>query len=149
MSKGSFVAVVLFTLIVPARLICSPLVQIQSTQTVDLNEYLKIVADSAGISPMFLNTIRSVPLTDDLRSLLQATERNRILAVTAGHAVSLMKAGYELERARFETGHSTVRLVLEAQEAVLEAQSSEAEAKLTLSKTISDLRKVMRALLEK
>lgn len=81
-------------------------------------------------------------LLAQVRAAVRAVETNLESADISAKATELSVRQYELEKARFDAGLSTSRLVLEAQDALERARVSELQAKVNLRTAIADLQRL-------
>jgi outer membrane protein len=95
-----------------------------------------------------LNTVRSQKvrleqleqlLLVNVRSAVRAVETQLIVVEIAGKATELSSRQYDLQKARFDAGLSTARLVLQAQEDLETARVAELTAKVTLRLAYSEM----------
>lgn len=77
-----------------------------------------------------------------VRAAVRAVETNLESAEISAMATKLSARQYELEKARFDAGLSTSRLVLEAQDALERARVSELQANVNLRNAVSDLHRL-------
>lgn len=77
-----------------------------------------------------------------VRAAVRAAETNLESVEISAKATELSIRQYELEKARFDAGLSTSRLVLEAQDALERARVSELQAKVNLRNAVSDLHRL-------
>ncbi|MFI5356226.1 MAG: TolC family protein [Opitutales bacterium] len=78
-------------------------------------------------------------ITVQVRSAVRSVETNQESVTIAAQATGLSEKQYDLELARFDTGLSTSRLVLQAQDDLEKARVSELQARVNLRKAISGL----------
>ncbi|MCW5547566.1 MAG: TolC family protein [Opitutaceae bacterium] len=81
-------------------------------------------------------------LLAQVRAAVRAVETNLESADISAKATELSVRQYELEKARFDAGLSTSRLVLEAQDALERARVSELQALVNLRTAVADLRRL-------
>jgi outer membrane protein TolC len=77
-----------------------------------------------------------------VRAAVRAVETNLESVEISAKATELSARQYELEKARFDAGLSTSRLVLEAQDALERARVSELQANVNLRNAVSDLQRL-------
>jgi outer membrane protein TolC len=81
-------------------------------------------------------------LTVQVRAAIRAVETNRASVVIAAQATELSEKQYDLEKARFDAGLSTSRLVLQAQDDLQSARVAELQARVNLHKAVSALHQI-------
>jgi outer membrane protein TolC len=77
-----------------------------------------------------------------VRAAVRAVETNRESVDIAAKATELSEKQYDLEKARFDAGLSTSRLVLQAQDDLQSARVSELQARVNLRKAVSALHQI-------
>ena len=77
-----------------------------------------------------------------VRTAVRAVESNLIAVDIAGKATELSVKQYELQKARFDAGLSTSRLVLQAQDDLENARNAELNAKLALRRALAELHRL-------
>jgi outer membrane protein len=78
----------------------------------------------------------------NVRTSVRAVESNIIAVEIAAKATELSQRQYELQKARFDAGLSTSRLVLQAQDDLEIARVNELQAKVTLRVALADLHRI-------
>ncbi len=78
----------------------------------------------------------------NVRSAVRAVETNLMAVEIAGKATALSAKQYELQKARFDAGLSTSRLVLQAQDDLESARNAELTAKLALRRAVAELHRL-------
>ncbi len=78
----------------------------------------------------------------NVRTSVRAVESNIVAVEIAGKATELSQRQYELQKARFDAGLSTSRLVLQAQDDLEIARVNELQAKVTLRVALADLHRI-------
>jgi outer membrane protein len=78
----------------------------------------------------------------NVRTSVRAVESNIVAVEIAGKATELSQRQYELQKARFDAGLSTSRLVLQAQDDLEVARVNELQAKVTLRVALADLHRI-------
>lgn len=81
-------------------------------------------------------------LTVQVRGAVRAVDTNRESVDIAAKATELSEKQYELEKARFDAGLSTSRLVLQAQDDLENARVSELQARVNLRKAVAALHQI-------
>lgn len=77
-----------------------------------------------------------------VRAAVRAVETNRESVTISTMATSLSEKQYELEKARFDAGLSTSRLVLEAQDALELARVNELQSRVNLRTALAELHRL-------
>jgi outer membrane protein len=77
-----------------------------------------------------------------VRAAVRSVETNLESVVISTKATELSVKKYELEKARFDAGLSTARLVLQAQDDLEASRLSELQAKVTLRNAIAELHRL-------
>jgi len=83
-----------------------------------------------------------------VRSAVRAVETNFESVEISGQATALSTRQYELEKARFDAGLSTSRLVLEAQDSLEAARVAELQSRVNLRTAIAELHRLEGSSLE-
>jgi outer membrane protein TolC len=78
----------------------------------------------------------------DVRIAVRAVETNLVAVEIAQKATELATRQYEQQKARFDAGLSTSRIVLQFQDDLEAARNSELSAKLNLRRAVSELRRL-------
>lgn len=78
----------------------------------------------------------------DVRAAVRAVETNLESVQIAAKATVLSEKQYELEKARFDAGLSTSRLVLEAQELLEQARVNELQSRVNLRTALAELHRL-------
>lgn len=78
----------------------------------------------------------------DVRIAVRAVETNLVAVEIAAKATELAARQYDQQKARFDAGLSTSRIVLQFQDDLESARNSELSAKLALRRAVSDLRRL-------
>ena len=78
----------------------------------------------------------------DVRIAVRAVETNLISVDIAGKATELAARQYDQQKARFDAGLSTSRIVLQFQDDLEGARNAELSAKLALRRAVADLRRL-------
>jgi outer membrane protein TolC len=86
-------------------------------------------------------TAQSIML--EVRNALTQVEQNRARIETAQVALDLARQRLEAEQTKFNLGTSTLRFVLEEQRNVAQAETSELQTRVNLTKALIDLDKSM------
>jgi outer membrane protein TolC len=81
-------------------------------------------------------------LVVQVRAAVRAVETNLEGVQISTLATALSEKQYELEKARFDAGLSTSRLVLEAQDSLERARISELQSRVTLRTTLAELHRL-------
>ncbi|MBI5692159.1 MAG: TolC family protein [Verrucomicrobia bacterium] len=78
----------------------------------------------------------------DVRIAVRAVETNLVAVEIAAKATELAARQYDQQKARFDAGLSTSRIVLQFQDDLESARNAELTAKLALRRAVSDLRRL-------
>jgi len=78
----------------------------------------------------------------DVRLAVRAVETNLISVEIAAKATELASRQYDQQKARFDAGLSTSRIVLQFQDDLENARISELQAKLALRRAVAELRRL-------
>lgn len=78
----------------------------------------------------------------DVRIAVRAVETNLVSVEIAGKATELAVRQYDQQKARFDAGLSTSRIVLQFQDDLEGARNAELSAKLALRRAVADLRRL-------
>ncbi len=78
----------------------------------------------------------------DVRIAVRAVETNLVAVEIAAKATELAARQYDQQKARFDAGLSTSRIVLQFQDDLESARNSELSAKLALRRAVSELRRL-------
>jgi outer membrane protein len=108
--------------------------------TVDRSRYRSALANR-NQQKLRLEQLEQTLLVN-VRSAIRSVETNVVSVEIAAKQVELSAKQYELQKARFDAGLSTSRLVLEAQEDLESARVSELTAKVALRSAISELQRL-------
>lgn len=84
-----------------------------------------------------------------VRTTVRAVESNLVAVEIAGKATELSAKQYDLQKARFDAGLSTSRLVLQAQDDLESARNAELNAKLALRRALAELHRLEGTSLER
>jgi outer membrane protein TolC len=85
----------------------------------------------------------------NVRSSVRAVETNIVAVEIAGKATELSQKQYELQKARFDAGLSTSRLVLQAQDDLEAARVNELQSKVSLRVALAELNRIDGSSLER
>jgi len=85
----------------------------------------------------------------NVRGSVRAVETNIVAVEIAGKATELSQKQYELQKARFDAGLSTSRLVLQAQDYLEAARVNELQSKLSLRVDLAELHRIDGSSLER
>ncbi len=85
----------------------------------------------------------------NVRSSVRAVETNIVAVEIAGKATELSQKQYELQKARFDAGLSTSRLVLQAQDDLETARVNELQSKVSLRVALAELHRIDGSSLER
>ncbi len=77
-----------------------------------------------------------------VRAAIDSVQTNRVSVEIASKATELSEKQYELQKARFDAGLSTSRLVLQAQDDLETARLAELTAKVTLRTSVAELHRL-------
>jgi len=78
----------------------------------------------------------------DVRLAVRAVETNLISVEIAAKATELASRQYDQQKARFDAGLSTSRVVLQFQDDLENARIAELQAKLALRRAVAELRRL-------
>jgi outer membrane protein TolC len=85
----------------------------------------------------------------NVRGSVRAVETNIVAVEIAGKATELSQKQYELQKARFDAGLSTSRLVLQAQDDLEAARVNELQSKVSLRVALAELHRIDGSSLER
>ncbi|MCX6933520.1 MAG: TolC family protein [Verrucomicrobia bacterium] len=85
----------------------------------------------------------------NVRSSVRAVETNIVAVEIAGKATELSQKQYDLQKARFDAGLSTSRLVLQAQDDLEAARVNELQSKVSLRVALAELNRIDGSSLER
>lgn len=102
---------------------------------------MRQAANSLSSSKVRLEQLEA-QLMLDVRIAVRAVETNLVSVEIAGKATELAARQYDQQKARFDAGLSTSRIVLQFQDDLENARNAELSAKLALRRAVAELRRL-------